>query len=152
MVLKSLSPRWLSSHNTIQTHVNLLGDVLGINALPQELIEEIVSRTSPMDACGKLSILSRSFCSAAKSDLVWERFLPADIISRRASCDSYYWMSFDDPWEKIDSDTLHAFPTKKDLYLFLSDNPLIIDDGDMVISSLFINYLELNYNFLVYHI
>ncbi|KAK1358524.1 hypothetical protein POM88_051780 [Heracleum sosnowskyi] len=40
-------------------------------------------------------------------------------------------MYAEDPWKKIDSETLKAFPTKKDLYLFLSDNALIIDDGDM---------------------
>ncbi|KAK1395568.1 hypothetical protein POM88_005431 [Heracleum sosnowskyi] len=77
---------------------------------------------------GKLSLLSKPFRSAAKSNHVWERFLPIDVISRRAVPDQerYY-----DPWENIDSDTLHAFPTKKDLYLFLCDNPLYIDNGAM---------------------
>ncbi|KAL6585100.1 hypothetical protein OROMI_004389 [Orobanche minor] len=99
-----------------------------MDILPIEMIEEIVSRTSPLDVCGKLSIVSRSFWSAAKSDITWERFLPADLISRRAVSDQYL---FKDPWKKIDFDTMRAFPTKKDLYLFLSDNPLIIDDGVM---------------------
>ncbi|KAL8126163.1 hypothetical protein AgCh_013446 [Apium graveolens] len=72
------------------------------------------------------------FRSAAKSDHVWERFLPADLISRRAKpSESHFQFYAVDPWNKIDLDTLQAFPTKKDLYLFLSDNPLIIDDGDM---------------------
>ncbi|KAL6568208.1 hypothetical protein OROHE_003892 [Orobanche hederae] len=99
-----------------------------MDILPIEMIEEIVSRTSPLDVCGKLSIVSRSFWSAAKSDITWERFLPADLISRRAVSDQYL---FNDPWKKIDFDTMRAFPTKKDLYLFLSHNPLIIDDGVM---------------------
>lgn len=86
MVLKSLSPRWLLAVvNTVHTYVDRMGDVSGMNVLPQELIEDIVSRTSPVDVCGSLSIVSRKFCSAAKSDHVWERFLPADLISRRQS-------------------------------------------------------------------
>ncbi|KAK1392468.1 hypothetical protein POM88_011524 [Heracleum sosnowskyi] len=132
IVFKSLSPRWPLSNYPMRTYVDVMGGVSGLNALPQELIEEIVSRTRPVDACGKLSIVSRSFQSAAKSDHVWERFLPADLISRRAKPnESHSWIFVEDPWKKIDSDTLKAFPTKKDLYLFLSDNPLIIDDGDM---------------------
>lgn len=61
---------------------------------------------------------------------VWERFLPLDIISRRAVQDQ---LDYDDPQKKIDLDTLHAFPTKKDLYLFICDNPLYIDNRAMVI-------------------
>ncbi|KAK1392474.1 hypothetical protein POM88_011530 [Heracleum sosnowskyi] len=132
IIFKSLSLRWPLLHNTMRTYVDVMGGVSGLNALPQELIEEIVSRTRPVDACGNLSIVSRSFQSAAKSDHVWERFLPADLISRRAKPnESHSWIFVEDPWKKIDADTLKAFATKKDLYLFLSDNPLIIDDGDM---------------------
>lgn len=138
MVLKSLSPRWLLAVvNTVHTYVDRMGDVSGMNVLPQELIEDIVSRTSPVDVCGSLSIVSRKFCSAAKSDHVWERFLPADLISRRAKpSESHFQIYGEDPWNRIDSDTLQAFP-KKDLYLFLSDNPVVIDEGDMVIISCF---------------
>ncbi|KAL1821289.1 F-box protein PP2-B11 isoform X2 [Daucus carota subsp. sativus] len=128
MVLRSLSPHWLSSDNTVHECADLFGNVSGMNSLPEELIEEIVSRTNPRDACRNLSMVSRSFCLAAKSDYVWDRFLPSELISRRAVSDQ--WL-FDDPWKNIASDTLHAFPTKKDLYLFLADNPLIIDDGAM---------------------
>ncbi|KAK1366566.1 hypothetical protein POM88_042127 [Heracleum sosnowskyi] len=105
---------------------------MNAKALPEDLIEEIVSRTSPVHACvvSLLSLLSKSFYSAVKSDTFWESFLPVDTISRRSV---QYECLFDDPWKEIDSDTLHAFPTKKDLYLFLSDNPLLIDDGAMVI-------------------
>ncbi|KAK1366658.1 hypothetical protein POM88_042219 [Heracleum sosnowskyi] len=106
-----------------------MGDTFGINSLSQELIEEILSRTSP-HVCGQLSTVCKNIRSAANSDHVWEKFLPLDIISRRTLSDQCL---FDDPWKKIDSDTLHAFPTKKDLYLFLCDNPLFIDGGDMYI-------------------
>ncbi|KAL1822130.1 hypothetical protein ACET3Z_008908 [Daucus carota] len=107
-----------------------MGDVSGMNVLPQEMIEEIVSRTSPVDVCGTLSFVSTKFRSAAKSDHVWERFLPADLISRRAKPSKWHYeYNVEDCWAKIDSDTLQAFPTKKDLYLFLSDHPLTIDDG-----------------------
>lgn len=128
MALKSVLPCWLSSHNTIHKHVDLM-DVLGMNILPQELMQEIVSHTSPLDFCGKLSIVAKSFWSAAESDNVWKRFLPDELISRQVVLDQ--WMYFD-PWKKIDSDTLQAFPTKKDLYIFLSHNPLIIADSAMV--------------------
>ncbi|KAL8144959.1 hypothetical protein AgCh_003248 [Apium graveolens] len=101
-----------------------------MDALPQELIQEIVSRTSPAHASGKLSLLCSSFWSAAKSNLVWERFLPPDLIARRAVQDQ---VDYNDPWKNIDADTLRAFPNKKDLYLFLCDNPLYIDNGVMVI-------------------
>ncbi|XP_074364598.1 F-box protein PP2-B11-like [Apium graveolens] len=99
-----------------------------MDALPQELIQEIVSRTSPAHASGKLSLLCSSFWSAAKSNLVWERFLPPDLIARRAVQDQ---VDYNDPWKNIDADTLRAFPNKKDLYLFLCDNPLYIDNGVM---------------------
>ncbi|WOG90692.1 hypothetical protein DCAR_0309936 [Daucus carota subsp. sativus] len=107
-----------------------MGDVSGMNVLLQEMIEEIVSHTSPVDVCGTLSFVSTKFRSAAKSDHVWERFLPADLISRRAKPSKLHFeYNVEDCWAKIDSDTLQAFPTKKDLYLFLSDHPLTIDDG-----------------------
>ncbi|XP_074352859.1 putative F-box protein PP2-B12 [Apium graveolens] len=102
-----------------------MANMLGMNALPQKLIEEIVSRTSPGDACGSLSLVSKKFRSAANSDHVWQRFLPLHKICRRAGSDRCVR---DDPWRNIDSDTLHAFATIKDLYLFLSDNPLLIYD------------------------
>ncbi|XP_074345324.1 putative F-box protein PP2-B12 [Apium graveolens] len=106
------------------------GDTKGMNALPQDLIEEIVSRTSPAHTCGKLSLLSKSFRSAAESNNVWERFLPLDIISRR-TVQNQRW--YNDPWKQIGSDTLRHFPAKKDLYFFLCDNPLYIDNGAMYI-------------------
>ncbi|XP_074337327.1 putative F-box protein PP2-B2 [Apium graveolens] len=108
-----------------------MGDM---GALPKELMEKIVSRTRSVDAGGSLSIVFKSFQSAAISDNVWSTFLPVDLISRR-TLHSLPNPDFDDPWNNIHSSTLQAFSTNKDLYLFLSDNPLIIDDGAMTKSA-----------------
>ncbi|XP_042957805.1 F-box protein At2g02240-like [Carya illinoinensis] len=45
--------------------------------VPEECIANIISNTSPRDAC-RLSLVSRGFKIAAASNLVWERFLPPD--------------------------------------------------------------------------
>jgi len=86
-----------------------------LEVLPQECIAIILSRTTPVDA-GRLSVVSKTFCSSADSDEVWTRFLllsspevMAYIISHNPSL------------------------TKKVLYLALSDvhRPIIIDHGRM---------------------
>jgi hypothetical protein len=95
--------------------------------LPEECIAAIFSRTTPLDA-GRLSILSKTFRSAADSDAVWNQFLPSDpnfidsVISN--------------------SPSLANIPTKKALYLALSDHPVIIDDGKKVFFSLTANFLN----------
>ncbi|KAK1380603.1 Phloem protein [Heracleum sosnowskyi] len=74
-------------------------------------MEEVVSRMNPVDAC-RLSVVAKSFRSAAESDAVWERLLPNDyeeILCRVDSLPDIY------------------FASKKDLYLFLIGNPLLID-------------------------
>ncbi|CAI8603004.1 unnamed protein product [Vicia faba] len=77
-------------------------------------IATVVSRTTPVDAC-RLSLVSNTFRSAAESDAVWNQFLPSDsqfmdsIISN--------------------SPSLANVPSKKSLYLALSDRPIIIDNG-----------------------
>ncbi|XP_058744406.1 F-box protein PP2-B10-like [Vicia villosa] len=77
--------------------------------LPEGCITTIISRTTPVDA-GKLSVVSKSFRSASYSDAVWNAFLPSDsnfidsIISH--------------------SPSLANLPTKKSLYLALSDRPI----------------------------
>ncbi|KAJ7978223.1 F-box protein PP2 [Quillaja saponaria] len=81
-------------------------------ALPEGCIANILSFTTPRDAC-RLSLVSKIFRSAAESDAVWDQFLPSDyqsIISRSSS-------------------SLLATSSKKDLYFCLCDNPIIIDDG-----------------------
>ncbi|XP_058770650.1 F-box protein PP2-B11-like [Vicia villosa] len=82
--------------------------------LPEGCIATILSRTTPVDAC-RLSLVSNTFHSAADSDAVWIQFLPSDsqfmdsIISN--------------------SPSLVNLPSKKALYLALSDRPIIIDNG-----------------------
>ncbi|CAI8606817.1 unnamed protein product [Vicia faba] len=82
--------------------------------LPEGCIATILSRTTPVDA-GRFSVISKPFRSAAESDAVWNQFLPSDsnfidsLISQ--------------------SPSLANAPTKKALYLALSDRPIIIDNG-----------------------
>ena len=83
------------------------------NVLPEGCIAHIASLTTPRDAC-RLCLVSSIFRSAADSDAVWERFLPPDclsVVSPSPSC-----------------------PSKKDLYLSLSDRFVLIDRGTKVIS------------------
>ncbi|KAF5959294.1 hypothetical protein HYC85_000503 [Camellia sinensis] len=84
-----------------------------IDLLPEGCIANVVSLTSPGDAC-RLSLVASLFRSAAESDGVWETFLPSDymdIIGRAVD------PTPSSPW------------SKKQLYLWLSDNSLIIDNG-----------------------
>ncbi|KAG5531267.1 hypothetical protein RHGRI_026022 [Rhododendron griersonianum] len=83
--------------------------------LPEGCISQILSLTSPRDAC-RSSAISSLFKAAADSDGAWEKFLPSDyrqIMSRSVSP--------------------VAFPTKKHLYLSLCDSPLLLDGGKLVI-------------------
>ncbi|KAJ1409312.1 Phloem protein 2-like [Sesbania bispinosa] len=82
-------------------------------ALPEGCIAGILSRTTPVDAC-RLSLVSKTFRSAADSDAVWNTFLPSDhlfssIISQ--------------------SPLLANAPSRKALYLALSHHPTIFDQG-----------------------
>ncbi|KAI3967622.1 hypothetical protein MKW92_003497 [Papaver armeniacum] len=84
-----------------------------IERLPEGCISDILSLTTPADAC-RSSLVSTLFKSAADSDALWEKFLPADyqdIISR-----AFY------PFLSVAS-------SKKELYYRLSDYPLLIDGG-----------------------
>ncbi|KAF5464962.1 hypothetical protein F2P56_014998 [Juglans regia] len=88
--------------------------------LPEECIANIISKTSPRDAC-RLSLVSRAFRTAAASNLVWERLLPYDyqeIISRSSVSSA------------ASSSTLNMLP-RKDLYFHLCDNPTFIGNGNM---------------------
>nr|GMD32045.1 F-box protein PP2-B10-like [Ipomoea batatas] len=82
--------------------------------LPEDCIATALSLTTPKDAC-RLMLVASNFRSAAQFDAVWERFLPLDyrdLISRAAH-----------------SGDLLAFASKKDLYFYLCDHHIIIDDG-----------------------
>ncbi|KAM3730755.1 hypothetical protein ACB098_12G110200 [Castanea mollissima] len=85
-----------------------------ISVLPEGCISDIVSLTSPKDACRECAV-SRIFREAAESNAVWESFLPSDyqaIIARSSSS----------------SDSLNLC-SKKQIYLSLSNNPILIDDN-----------------------
>ncbi|XP_057982160.1 putative F-box protein PP2-B12 [Malania oleifera] len=85
------------------------------SSLPEGCIANIVSLTSPRDAC-RLSLVSSAFRSASNSDSVWERFLPSDypaILSRSCS----------------PSPPRGDFSSKKEFYFRLCDSPLLIDGG-----------------------
>ncbi|XP_057426274.1 F-box protein PP2-B11-like [Lotus japonicus] len=79
--------------------------------LPEECIAAILSRTTPVDVA-RLSVVSKTFCSAANSDVVWKHFLPSEFKSIVSQ-----------------SPSLANAPSKKALYLALSDHPIIIYEG-----------------------
>lgn len=89
-------------------------NAIDFHVLPEGCIANILSLTSPWDAC-RLSAVSSAFRSAAESDAIWERFLPSDyqsIISR-----------------SLDSPSI-VCSSKKDLYFRLCDSPILIDGGN----------------------
>ncbi|ESQ33086.1 hypothetical protein EUTSA_v10004545mg [Eutrema salsugineum] len=76
--------------------------------LPEDCISMVISHTTPRDACVVASV-SKAVKSAAQSDLVWETFLPpeyASLVPRSLNCSS-----------------------KKEVYLSLADDSVLIDDG-----------------------
>ena len=89
-------------------------NTLNLNALPQDFIAAVLSFTSPRDAC-RLSLVSTLFKSASESDAVWESFLPSE-------------------YQDIIPSSLY-FSSKKELYLSLCENPVLIDGGRKVICS-----------------
>ncbi|KAD5803668.1 hypothetical protein E3N88_15028 [Mikania micrantha] len=81
--------------------------------LTEGCVSYVLPHTSPRDAC-RASLISKGVRRFANSDVVWERFLPADyeeIISRSVSPVNY--------------------SSKKDLYFRLCDSPIILDDGNL---------------------
>lgn len=83
--------------------------------LTEGCISEMISRTSPPDACRASSVLW-GFKFAFDSDAVWDWFLPPDnleILSRSVSQVLY--------------------STKKELYFRLSDLPILLDGGRLVL-------------------
>ncbi|MED6172327.1 hypothetical protein PIB30_049054 [Stylosanthes scabra] len=88
---------------------------MDLQELPEGCIANILSLTTPHDAC-RLSLISRTFYSSAQSDSVWERFLPSDLESIISDSHQY-------------SSLIASCPSKKALYLHLSDHPLLVDQG-----------------------
>ncbi|XP_042501084.1 F-box protein PP2-B10-like [Macadamia integrifolia] len=89
------------------------GSTVDLYILPEGCISNIISLTSPRDAC-RSSVISSVFRSATDSDSVWERFLPSDYQQILSSSVSPYPL---------------LFSSKKELYLHLCNNPLLIDRG-----------------------
>ncbi|XP_009761303.1 F-box protein PP2-B15-like [Nicotiana tabacum] len=85
-------------------------EIMKLDLLPEDCIVQVLSFTSPHDAC-HASLVSTMVRDAAISDLLWEKFLPSDyrqIISRLVLPIN--------------------FASKKELFLKLF-NPLLIDGG-----------------------
>ena len=99
--------------------------------LPEECIREIVSQLNPKEWCRGCAV-SQTFREACESNENWVTFLPPD-------------------WLAILSRTLAQlhFTSLKQLYLHLSDNPILIDSNSMVLSlfSLFYNLLTCWFGF-----
>ncbi|KAM5561814.1 putative F-box protein PP2-B12 [Rosa sericea] len=91
---------------------------LDLQALPEGCIANVISLTTPPDAC-RLSSVSRSFRSAAESDAVWSRFLPPEIPTI---------LSHSGPHAP------NCRSKSKEFYLALCDNPVLIDEGKMSFS------------------
>lgn len=81
---------------------------LDFASLPGDWLATIISFTTPPDAC-RLSVVSTFFKLAADSDSVWTKFLPPD-------------------YHHLVPASLAVLP-KKHLYLTLSDNPILIENG-----------------------
>ena len=85
-----------------------------IQHIPEECLVNAISLSSPADAC-RAAAVSTAFRLAADSDAVWERFLPPDydVILDRA---------------------VHAvdFNSKKELFLDLCQEHILLDDGRIV--------------------
>ncbi|XP_042517514.1 F-box protein PP2-B11-like [Macadamia integrifolia] len=90
------------------------GSAFDLYLLPEDCISNILSLTTPRDVC-RSSTVSPVFRSAANSDSVWEKFLPSDIHQILSSSSV--------------SPSLPTFSSKKQLFLHLCDNPLLIDGG-----------------------
>lgn len=82
------------------------------DTLPEDCISMVISHTSPRDACVVASV-SKTVKSAAQSDLVWEMFLPPEYSSIVPRSTNY--------------------SSKKEIYLSLADDSVLIDDGKKVI-------------------
>ncbi|KAL7201967.1 hypothetical protein ACSBR1_033620 [Camellia fascicularis] len=87
-----------------------------IDLLSEGCIANVVSLMSTRDAC-RLSLVASLFRLEAESNGVWETFPPSDykdFIRRAVDSSSFLGL---------------LFTSKKQLYLWLFDNSLIIDNG-----------------------
>ena len=91
-----------------------------IGRLPEELLSAALARTSPRDAC-RAAAVSPAFRAAADSDAVWACFLPRD------------------PLPPLADGELPPPTRKKDLFLRLSDSPVLLQDKLVVRTYLLID-------------
>ncbi|XP_017230901.1 F-box protein PP2-B10 isoform X1 [Daucus carota subsp. sativus] len=73
-------------------------------AFRQKFTQDVLSRTSPADVV-RISLVSKSFQSAANSDVVWDTFIPPH--HRKLVLDRYYKSTFE---------------SSKDVFLFLCEH------------------------------
>ncbi|KAM1160690.1 hypothetical protein ACFX19_034268 [Malus domestica] len=100
------------------------GHPMDLQALPEGCIATVVSLTTPRDA-GTMSSVSRSFRSAAESDAVWDKFLPPEI---------HTIMSSSSPSQPPLVSPSFTSKTKKELFLAVCDNPVLIEQGKLSFS------------------
>ncbi|KAF6141068.1 hypothetical protein GIB67_006513 [Kingdonia uniflora] len=83
------------------------------SVLPDGCVSYILSLTTPRDVC-RSSVVSSMFKFAADSNIVWEKFLPSD-------------------YKEIVSGSVLAedFESKKELFFYLCEHPVIVDGGKM---------------------
>jgi delta 1-pyrroline-5-carboxylate dehydrogenase len=92
-----------------------------IHRLPEECLAKAIGLTSSADAC-RAAAVSTAFQSAADSDAVWEQFLPSD-------CDAVLERAV----HFVDASC------KKELFMDLCDEHVLLDDGKMVSQLYFIS-------------
>lgn len=81
--------------------------------MPMDVLSEILSLTSPMEA-SRFAVISKGFKASADADTVWDKFLLSDwpeILSRAVSPVTY--------------------ATKKELYLSLCHSPILLNNGEL---------------------
>ncbi|VAI40196.1 unnamed protein product [Triticum turgidum subsp. durum] len=96
-----------------------------IQGIPKECLAKAIGLTSPADAC-RAAAVSTAFRSAADLDAVWTRFLPPD-------CDAVLERAV----HLVDA------PSKKELFMDLSNEHVVLDDGKMVAELLSVCWLHI---------
>ncbi|KAI4346202.1 hypothetical protein L6164_013274 [Bauhinia variegata] len=90
---------------------------MNITNLPEECISQIISYTSPKDAC-RCSLVNSALRAVADSDDVWESFLPSDYKEIISQSSSPHLISL----------------YKKSLFFHLCDQPVLLADNIMAFS------------------
>ncbi|CAL4967591.1 unnamed protein product [Urochloa decumbens] len=94
----------------METTATESGPACEIARLTEDLLSESIARTAPRDAC-RAAAVSPAFRAAADSDAVWSCFVPRDLPPL------------------ADGQLSPAPPSKKALFMRLSDSPVLLADG-----------------------